>query len=138
MMTGQPYKSPEAPKEEQEQTKQAEESGTLTSPTSPTASLGAAAMRGVGTMSARLQRQRLANQVYKDAWAATDPSLERALSPAEVEAVAARLGLEVGEGDVEELLGRPDGGRDAGVSCECLRFLLCLRGFASLSCGDGS
>lgn len=111
MMTGQPYKSPE--KVEGGDSSKTE--GTpSTSPASPSFS---AAVRGVSTISARLQRQRLANQVYKDAWTASDPTFRGTVTPAELEKVAAAVGLELTAEDVQELIG-PDAGHDGVVSCE--------------------
>lgn len=144
MMTGQPYKSPEtaAAKEEEEEeeasvaapTTTSEEGNhtptTTTSPASPSSTFSAA-VRGVSTISARLQRQRLANQVYKDAWATIDPTLEGSITPGEVARVAAAVGLELTAEDVQELID-PDDERGAVVSCEYLIYLpkcLCVRGY---------
>lgn len=138
MMTGQPYKSPEAAPaaEEEDNNNKAEEGTPTTSPaslplppppsspptsTSTSTSLSAAAVRGVSTMSARLQRQRLANQAYKDAWAAADPTLRALITPAELAGVAAAAGLgPLADEDVRGLLvaAGPDGEPGAAVSCE--------------------
>lgn len=124
MMTGVPYKSPEsAPKAEE--IKVVAEEGThplpseSSNPASPT--FGAAA-RGLSTLSARLHRQRLANQVYKDAWAAIDPSLKGSIAPdtragGDLAKVAATVGLDpLTDEDVRELVDPED--ENGGVTCE--------------------
>ncbi|KAF3765184.1 EF-hand [Cryphonectria parasitica EP155] len=126
MMTGQPYKSPEPAAAAVTTTTTEEETKTEGTPPGTTAALksptsaGAGAVRGLSTMSARLQRQRLANQVYKDAWAATDPTLKASLSRDELAAVAARAGLSVTGADLEELVD-PAEGEGARITYE--RFL---------------
>lgn len=147
MMTGQPYKSPEAaaaPAAAQEAPAQAaaatDDDGTQTTSTTETTTLGtsqepapalvspsAAAFRGVSTVSARLRRQRLANQLYKDAWAAVDPSLGRALTPRELrDQVAPRAGLEAGDltdADLEAMMGGgslPADGEEGTITCKSL------------------
>lgn len=102
MMTGQPYKSPEAaPKAECN--------------IAPPSANSAAAVRGVSTLSARLQRQRLANQVFKDAWAAVDPTLKGVLGVEQVRGVAQAAGLAVADEEFGELKGE---GQE-GITCEC-------------------
>ncbi|KUI60823.1 Calmodulin [Cytospora mali] len=87
MMTGQPYKSPE-PAAATTGEKKTEIDGTLNITVS-----SAAAVRGVSAVSAKLQRQRLANQIYKDAWMEIDPSLKGSITPTELKQVAAKTGL---------------------------------------------
>lgn len=99
MMTGQPYKSPETKAE---------------------CTHSAAAVRGVSTLSARLQRQRLANQVFKDAWAAVDPTLKNLLALEQVRGVAEAAGLVVGEEELAELKGE---GEEQMISCKSSFFL---------------
>ena len=110
MMTGQPYKSPES-------AAAAGGDKTETDGTPGLAVSSAAAVRGVSTVSAKLQRQRLANQVYKDAWMAIDPSLKGLLTPAELKQTAARAGLVVADSEVEEMAD-PAKGEEASISCE--------------------
>lgn len=110
MMTGQPYKSPDAATPAAAGEKETVTvDGTQTSAIS--LSDAAAAVRGVSTVSARLQRQRLANQLYKDAWTAIDPSLQAALTPEDLrDKVAPLAGLEPGslsDADLEEMMGGP-------------------------------
>lgn len=160
MMTGQPYKSPEAaaaPAAAQEAPAQAaavatDDDGTQTSTTTlgtspepaPAAlvSPSAAAFRGVSTVSARLRRQRLANQLYKDAWAAVDPSLGRALTPRELrDQVAPRAGLEAGDltdADLEAMMGGPPAdGEEGTIMCKSLITLLPLCMICPLGCLSG-
>lgn len=142
MMTGQPYKSPEAAAAAppaapaaQEDAAATDDDGTQTSTTTlgtrqePAPALvspSAAAFRGVSTISARLRRQRLANQLYKDAWAAVDPSLGRALTPRELrDQVAPRAGLEAGDltdADLEAMMGGPlpADGEEGTITCKSL------------------
>lgn len=111
MMTGQPYKSPEPA---------AAAGGNKTTETDGTPSISvssAAAVRGISTVSAKLKRQRLANQVYKDAWVAIDPSLKGLLTPAELKQLAAGIGLALTDSDVEEMVD-PARGEGANISCE--------------------
>lgn len=116
MMTGQPYKSP-AP-------------AATTEGTPSTTTTSAAAIRGLSTMTARLQRQRNANQVYKDAWTALDPSLEAVLSLAQLAQVVERVpGLGVTEADLEELVGEEE-----GVKCEFVFLLGLFSPFFSVIC----
>lgn len=101
MMTGQPYKSPDAV------AAPAAKAGTDGMPSTPTGtSSSAAAFRGVSTVSARLQRQRLANQLYKDAWTAIDPTLKGFITPGELldKVVPQVRGLDVTEADLQELV----------------------------------
>lgn len=121
MMTGQPYKSPEAAAPAPAAAGEKETvDGTQTSATS--LSDAAAAVRGVSTVSARLQRQRLANQLYKDAWTAIDPSLKGALTPDELrDKVAPLAGLEPGslsDVDLEEMMGGPAAHGDGRITCK--------------------
>lgn len=126
MMTGQPYKSPEAPAATATtaagtQEASAAEEGMPSPPlTSPGISATGAALRGVSTFSAKLQRQRLANQVYKDAWRASEPTLTGSITPAELlgKVVPAVPGLVVEEGDVAALVDPEDAA--GGISCEFL------------------
>ncbi|KUI64238.1 Calmodulin [Cytospora mali] len=113
MMTGQPYKSPEPAAATGE--KKTETDGTLNITVS-----SAAAVRGVSTVSAKLQRQRLASQIYKDAWMEIDPSLKGSITPTELKQVAARAGLVVNDSDVEEMVD-PTNGEGANISYD--RFL---------------
>lgn len=99
MMTGQPYKSPGTAAAAKKEEVTAE--GTP-NPASPTF-VSSAAVRGVTTLSARLQRQRLANQIYKDAWIKIEPTLKGSITVGELEKIAAEIGLDVTEGDVEEM-----------------------------------
>lgn len=112
MMTGQPYKSPEVPA--------AASPAEKTDGTQPAVAANAnaaAAVRGVSTVSARLQRQRLANQLCKDAWTASDPTLKGTLTPRELlDKVCPLAGLtDVTEADLEELHGVGDEG---GITCK--------------------
>lgn len=130
MMTGQPYKSPETPAAGDASattgtttTTKASDEGMpspLTSPTSPTSptTTAAGALRGVTTISAKLKRQRLANQVYKDAWMATEPTLTGSITPSELlgKVVPAVPGLVVEEADVAALVDPEDAGK--GITCE--------------------
>lgn len=131
MMTGQPYKSPE-PAGEQAQTKATEvpavaEEGTHPPEPNPASPSFSAAARGLSTLSARLQRQRQANQVYKDAWAAIDPSLKGSIAPdaADLAGVAAAAGLDpLTDEDVRELVDPED--ERGGVTCGCPTLTLLL------------
>ncbi|KAJ4403855.1 hypothetical protein N0V82_010589 [Gnomoniopsis sp. IMI 355080] len=125
MMTGQPYKSPPAADAAAATTttKASDEEGmpsTSSLLTSPTTT-AAGAMRGVTTISAKLKRQRLANQVYKDAWLATEPTLTGSITPDELlsKVVPAVPGLVVEEADVAALVDPEDAGK--GITYE--RFL---------------
>lgn len=122
MMTGQPYKSPAAAVDT---SAQASDEGmnndndamlplSPTSLTSPTA----AAFRGVSTISAKLKRQRLANQVYKDAWLATEPTLTGSITPSDLlwKVAPAVPGLVVEEADVAALVDPDDASK--GITCE--------------------
>lgn len=111
MMTGQPYKSPEP-------AAAAGENNTETDDTPRVAVSSAAAVRGVSTVSAKLQRQRLANQIFKDAWMEIDPSLKGLITPAEMKQVAAKTSLVVTDSDVEEMVD-PASGEGLNISCEC-------------------
>ncbi|ROV97168.1 hypothetical protein VPNG_08789 [Cytospora leucostoma] len=106
MMTGQPYKSPEPdtsvarPRDNEKET-----GGTPSEVVS-----SAAAVRGVSTVSAKLQRQRLANQIYKDAWIEIDPSLKGLITPTELKQVAAKAGLAVTDSEIEGMVYPANGG----------------------------
>lgn len=110
MMTGQPYKSPEA-------APAAEETAATTKTEGTPSTTVHSAVRGVTALSARLRRQRLANQVYKDAWTATDPTLEASISPDELAVVVAAAGLAVDGADLAELVESSSG----GITCKCTR-----------------
>lgn len=124
MMTGQPYKSPAAA---EDTSAQASDEGMkndcsdATLPLSPTSltSPTAAALRGVSTISAKLKRQRLANQVYKDAWLATEPTLTGSITPSDLlwKVAPAVPGLVVEEADVAALVDPEDASK--GITCEC-------------------
>ncbi|ROV87270.1 hypothetical protein VSDG_09882 [Cytospora chrysosperma] len=114
MMTGQPYKSPEPA------AAAVGEDKTKTGGTPSIAVSSAAAIRGVSTVSAKLQRQRLANQIFKDAWMEIDPSLQGSITPTELKQIAAKTGLVVTESDVEEM---HDPANGAGVNISYNRFL---------------
>lgn len=124
MMTGQPYKSPPEPATETAATTKSEEgratttTTTITPPLSSPIAAASAAFRGVSTLSAKLQRQRLANQVYKDAWLATEPTLKGSITPAELlgTVVPAVPGLVVAEADLGGLVDPEDAGR--GITCK--------------------
>lgn len=113
MMTGQPYKSPgpaaaaAGPGKDKAQ---------LGGPPSIAVS-SAAAVRGVSTVSAKLQRQRLANQIYKDAWMEVDSSLKGSITPTELKQVAAKTGLAVTDNDLFEMVD-PAHGEGVNISCE--------------------
>lgn len=111
MMTGQPYKSPEPA------AAAVGEDKTKTGGTPSIAVSSAAAIRGVSTVSAKLQRQRLANQIFKDAWMEIDPSLQGSITPTELKQIAAKTGLVVTESDVEEMHD-PANGAGVNISCE--------------------
>lgn len=108
MMTGQPYKSPEQPAS-------AAAGETKSDEGTPTVSSIA---RGVGTMSAKLKRQRLANQVFKDAWLATEPTLKGSITSSELLWKVAPLvpGLLINEGDIADLVDLEDAAK--GITCE--------------------
>lgn len=111
MMTGQPYKSPETAAKKEDKAE-----GTP-NPASPSF-VSSAAVRGVSTISARLKRQRLANQVYKDAWMKIEPTLKGSITAGELEKIAAELGLEVTEGDVEEMQVIDPSDGQGKITCE--------------------
>lgn len=120
MMTGQPYKSPEAAAAPAAAEKAQTTDGTQTTTTVPVSS-SAAAVRGVSTVSARLQRQRLANQLYKDAWTAIDPSLKGSITPRELlDKVAPLAGLEgnITDADLEDMMGGPSADGEAKITCK--------------------
>lgn len=116
MMTGQPYKSPEpatgiaSPRNNDKET-----GGTPSEVVS-----SAAAVRGVSTVSAKLRRQRLANQIYKDAWMEIDPSLKGLITPTELKQVAAKTGLAVTDSEIEEMADPANGG-EVRIPCGCTR-----------------
>lgn len=117
MMTGQPYKSPEQPAPAATTTGETKsDEGTPISTSQVSGSVGA--LRGVSTISAKLKRQRQANQVYKDAWMATEPTLKGSITPSELlwKVAPAVPGLVVNEEDVAELVDPEDTGR--GITCE--------------------
>lgn len=110
-MTGQPYKSPGT-------AVAAGENKAETEGTTSIAVSSAAAVRGVSTVSARLQRQRLANQIFKDAWLEIDPSLKGSITPAELKQVAAKTGLPtVTDSDIEDMVD-PIAGEGRNISCK--------------------
>ena len=127
MMTGQPFKSPEP-------AAAAAAAGGGKTETDGTPSIvvsSAAAVRGVSTVTAKLQRQRLANQIYKDTWKEIDPSLKGSITPTELKQVAARIGLVVTDSDVEEMVDPANA--EGLVSCECPNTARYLTGFKPLT-----
>lgn len=138
MMTGQPYKSP-APAADTTTNQASDVEGMHndkvttdenTMPLSPTTtpsltSPTAAAFRGVSTISAKLKRQRLANQVYKDAWLATKPTLTESITPSELlwKVAPAVPGLVVEEADVAALVDSEDAAK--GITCKFCPFYDC-------------
>ncbi|ROV93864.1 hypothetical protein VMCG_08770 [Cytospora schulzeri] len=117
MMTGQPYKSPEPGAAA---AAAAGEYKTETDGTPSIAVSSAAAVRGVSTVSAKLQRQRLANQIFKDAWLEIDPTLKGSIPPTELKQIAAKTGLVVTDPDLEEMVDAANG-NEANISYD--RFL---------------
>lgn len=123
MMTGQPYKSPEAAGPA------AGESGEQVQ-TDGMPSTSVAAVRGVSTVSARLHRQRLANQVFKDAWMVIDPTLKGSITAGELlDKVAPRAGLDMTDADLQEMVD-PSANQDGRITCEQCWSLTCAAGNA--------
>lgn len=124
MMTGQPYKSPETVAPAAGENGQAQQTDGMPS----TVSSSAAAVRGVSTVSARLQRQRLANQLYKDAWMTIDPTLKGSITPAELlDKVAPLAGLDITDADLQEMVD-PSVNGDGRITCEFGPWVLPLPG----------
>lgn len=107
MMTGQPYKSPEQPAA-------ATAGETKSDEGTPNPFQ---AIRGVSALSAKLKQQRVANQVFKDAWLAIEPTLKGSITPSELlwKVAPAVPGLVIGEEDIAELVDPDDAAR--GVTC---------------------
>lgn len=134
MMTGQPYKSPEQPAEAAaagETTTKSDDDGTPSiavendnDHVQPSSSSTAGAF-GVSTISAKLKRQRLANQVYKDAWLATEPTLQGSITPSALlwKVAPAVPGLVVNEEDIAELVDPGDAERL--ITCEFVVVFAC-------------
>ncbi|CAN8100710.1 unnamed protein product [Discula destructiva] len=100
MMTGKPYKSPEPPVEGETEA----DNGTPNP---------FQAIRGVSAMSSRLKQQRLANQVFKDAWMSVEPTLRGSITASELllKVAPAVPGLVVLEEDIDELVDPGDAKR---------------------------
>lgn len=116
MMTGIPYKSPDQPGSTAAAEETKSDEGTPS--TTPALASSAGALRGVSTVSAKLKQQRLANQVYKDAWLATEPTLKGSITSSELlwKVAPAVPGLVINEEDIAELVDPEDEGR--GITCE--------------------